>query len=575
MRTEYPNPQFQRDNYQVLNGEWDFAFDDDHKIFKAGKLMGDLTEKIQVPFAYQTEASGIFDHAYHPYLVYRKWFSLEENMRDKDVMLKFNAVDFRCVVYLNGTYIGEHVGGYSRFEFDITSSLREENELILYVEDEFDPAQPRGKQYWKEELSRCWYNATSGIYQSVYLEAFHRDRFKRFHMDTDIDRNEVRFDILTEYGIGKEVEIEISYRGVLKKKARVTLDEGDTKFALKLQEEDDIEEIHYWDLNQPNLYDVKARLLDGEEVLDEAKTYFGFREIHTDESGSVFLNHKKLYQRLILDQGYFDKGDLTALDVEDYKKDILLAKAMGFNGARKHQKIEDPYFYYYADQLGFIVWAEIPSAYRFSYEEIRNISQTIGDTIDALYNHPSIITWVPFNESWGIRKALIDKNQQSFVRSMYHLIKSLDSTRLVDSNDGWEQVSETDFIAIHDYESTGDAFPQKYSRERIDTVQPMGRRLMAYGERSESLPVLLTEYGGLSYESEVQEKFFGYHIAKDKEALLEALEHLQKNVYDCAIAGFCYTQLTDVKQETNGLLDKCHKPKFDLERVRKIILNEK
>ncbi len=575
MRNEYPNPQFRRKDYQILNGEWNFDFDDDDILFKNDVPCFDsLTKKINVPFTYQSKASGINDLSYHPIMVYEKHFSLDKNLIGKNVLLKFNAVDFEAHVYLNGFYLGKHIGGYTHFEFDVSKVIKDENNhLIVKVIDKFDPAQPRGKQYWKEEPSRCWYNSNSGIHQSVYLEAFDEDCFSFCHINSDIDNNSVTFELQSKYSLGTQARIEISYKGQQVKKVITSLDEKQTKITIKLQEEDYIDEIHYWEIDNPCLYDVRLLLEKENKVLDEVNTYFGFRKIHVD-NGYIYLNNRKLYQRLILDQGYFYEGDITPISVTQLKEDILIAKKMGFNGARKHQKIEDPYFYYYADQLGFLVWAEIPSAYYFSYQEIHNISNLIFETINQLYNHPSIITWVIFNESWGVRKILLDENQKSFVRGMYYYAKALDNTRLVDSNDGWEQISETDFIAIHDYHPFGDDFIKKYSKDNIDEVQPMGRKLLGYKEKYQNHPLLLTEYGGLSCLSDVQEKFFGYHVSSDKEKLLMNLSNLQKNVYLCPFQGFCYTQLTDVKQETNGLLDINHKPKFDIDVIRRIILNE-
>lgn len=574
LRNEYPRPQFKRTNYQILNGNWGFDFDDKNEFLKKHKPQyKELSKSIEVPFAFQSKLSGINDLGLHEVVWYEKKFDLSADLIGQDVILHFNAVDNEAMVFLNGVYIGEHKGGYTHFSFDVTKAIKKkDNVLVVRVEDRYDPMIPRGKQYWEKEPSRCWYNANTGIWQSVWLEGFKGDYLEKTLITPDIDENKVTFDIETAKGVATDITIEISYKEQLVKKVTTSLDKATTNAIVKLKEADSIDEIHYWRLEDPNLYDVRLTLLKDGVVLDTVDTYFGFRKIHVDEHGNIFLNHQKLYQRLILDQGYFEEGDLTPASVEDLKNDILIAKAMGFNGARKHQKIEDPYFYYYADKLGFLVWAELPSAYYFHYNEVKMISEMAQDVVKQLYNHPSIITWVPFNESWGIRKALYDVKQQNFIRSMYYLIKTIDTSRLVDGNDGWEQVEETDFIAIHDYEPTGDEFPNKYQTENLNYVQPMGRRLMAYGQCSKGKPVILTEYGGLSEARDVKEQFFGYHVASDKEILIKDLAHLQANVAKCKLNGFCYTQLTDVKQETNGLLYANHQPKFDVETIRKIML---
>ena len=574
LRNEYPRPQFKRFEFQSLNGEWNFDFDDDKKIYKSNSFMNlDLSKKIVVPFTYQTKLSGINDLSRHENMVYERLFDLDDSLKGKNIILNFNAVDNVCKVYLNGNYVGEHHEGYTSFKFDVSEYIKDkDNRLVVYVNDNYDPTIPRGKQYWDGNSSRCWYNANSGIWQSVWLEAFNEDYIDVSFITPNIDTNSIKFLIESKYGYADEALIEIYYKEKKVRKLCIDFEGKEANVEVLLRADDYIDELHYWTVDNPNLYDVKLSLLKEGKVLDTVDTYFGFRKVHVDENGDICLNNKKIYQRLILDQGYFDGGDLTPSDVEELRKDILIAKEMGFNGARKHQKIEDPYFYYYADKLGYLVWAEIPSPYNFNHHEVNYMNSLIQNVVKQLYNHPSIITWVPFNESWGVRKALTDYKQKSLIKSAYYLIKSLDESRLVDSNDGWENVSETDFISIHDYSATGDDFEIKYRRDNLNTVQPMGRKLMAYGERYNNHPVLLTEYGGLSMVKEVGENFFGYHIASDEEKLLSDLTHLQENVRKCDFNGFCYTQLTDVKQETNGLLDAKHNPKYDLKAIRKIML---
>lgn len=574
IRNEYPRPQFKRNNYLNLNGEWGFDFDDENKLLINNlPSFKNLNKTINVPFAYQCKASGINDHNFHEILWYEKHFDLSDDLKNKNILLNFNAVDDEVMVFLNDIYIGYHKGGYTAFSFDITPYVKDtNNHLVIRVVDKYDPTNPRGKQYWEKDVSRCWYYPTSGIWQSVWIEAFSKDYIVSSLLTPNIDENTITIETETAYKTASDIKIEISYKGKLVNRTISSIQNNHSLINIKIQEEDYIDEIHYWTIKNPNLYDVKLTLLKDNDILDEVETYFGFRKIHRDSLGNIYLNNKKIYQRLILDQGYFEDSDLTPPSIEALKNDILLSKEMGFNGARKHQKIEDPYFYYYADKLGFLVWAELPSAYNFNHHEIRNITSLAQDVIRQLYNHPSIITWVPFNESWGIRKALTSNKHQSLIRSTYHLIKALDNTRLIDSNDGWEQVSDTDFIAIHDYSPTGDNFHEKYIKENIENVQPMGRRLMAFNEKFLNHPILLTEYGGLSLQKDVKENFFGYHVSQSEEKFLNDLKHLQDNVRKCSFNGFCYTQLTDVKQETNGLLDAYHVPKFKIEEIRKIIL---
>lgn len=576
MREEYPRPSFKRRNYQSLNGEWNFDFDDANEYLVNNKpIYEKLTKKIVVPFTYQTKLSGINDLSLHEIMWYEKTFDLDESLIGKNILLNFNAVDNIAMVFLNDVLVGCHNDGYTAFSFDVTNCIKEKNnKLVVRVFDEFNPTNPRGKQYWEKDVSRCWYNSSSGIWQSVWLESFEENYIKQAFITPNIDNNSVNFNLECAYDVPCDLLIEISYKNQIVKKLCSSIEHKETNITIHLEPYDMIDEIHYWTVENPSLYDVKLSLISKNTIFDDVETYFGFRKIHIDEYGNICLNNKRIYQRLILDQGYFDGGDLTPQTIEDLKKDILLAKEMGFNGARKHQKIEDPYYYYFADKLGFLVWAEMPSSYNFNHKEVELTLSLMQRIVKQLYNHPSIITWVSFNESWGVRKALNDFKQQSLIRGMYHIIKSIDNTRLVDSNDGWEQVEETDLIAIHDYSSTGDDFIEKYQRNNIDFVQPMGRRAMAIKQKSINKPVILTEYGGLSYEAEVQENFYGYYVSDSKEKLISDLTRIQENVRKSGLNGFCYTQLTDVKQETNGLLDSSHNPKYDLKIIRKIILGE-
>lgn len=564
MRNEYPRPSFVRNTFLSLNGERNFDFDDKNEGLKRKFYeSANFSKKINVPFAYQTELSGINIKEQHEILWYERYFDVPDNFKDR-TLINFNAVDKTCMVYLNGQFVGMHDDGYNAFSFDITDFLKKKNNhLVVRVTDENDPTFPRGKQYWEKEPSRCWYYPSSGIWQSVFLESYHYDYLKRVLFTPDIDEGTVAVQVET-LGKASELEMEILFEDKVIKKISKNLDGKYSKFVVSIKPIDYIDELHYWEIKNPNLYDVNFKLKEKGEVCDEVKTYFALRKIHIDEYGNICLNNKKLYQRLVLDQGYWKDGGLTPSSHEEFKKDIELAKEMGFNGARKHQKIEDPYFYYYADKLGFLVWAELPSAYNFNYQEVKEVENTLHDAILALYNHPSIITWVPFNESWGIKKILTNTQQKNFVRGIYYIIKSIDSSRLVDSNDGWEHISDTDIIAIHDYTPFGDQFMEKYKVENLNSVQPMGRKLFAYGEKYKDQPVLLTEYGGFSARYDLNSNFFGYYVCNDKDKVIEQLTNLQKFVNKCNFKGFCYTQLTDVEQETNGLLNANHEPKFDI-----------
>lgn len=393
----------------------------------------------------------------------------------------------------------------------------------------------------------------------------------------EVDKNEIETVItIGEYQKGDCLKIQVRYDGELVKLLCISADSVRTRVVLSLKPEDYIDEIHYWTPESPNLYDVEVYLVRNEQILDKVETYFGMRKVHIDD-GRIMLNNVPYYLKMVLDQGYWKESGLTAPDDDALKQAILYMKAMGFNGVRKHQKIEDPRFYYWADKLGILVWGEVPSAYEFCDKEIRNIVRDFTEFIRRDYNHPSIIAWVPLNESWGVRKMLTDKKQQNFGETLYHMAKAMDESRLVSTNDGWENV-KTDIVGIHDYEDSGDGILDKYRSERMETPEnlfPGRRRLFAYQNEYEKgkQALLMTEYGGIAMVSDTEKgNGWGYNRpVRTREEWMERYRCITTAIMSVPeIAGFCYTQLTDVYQEVNGILDMDHCPKFNLEEIRKI-----
>ena len=312
--------------------------------------------------------------------------------------------------------------------------------------------------------------------------------------------------------------------------------------------------------------------MEDEKILDTVDTYFGFRKIHVDENGDICLNNKKIYQRLILDQGYWPNSGLTPPSVDALRHDIEISKAMGFNGARKHQKFEDPYYYYYADELGLLTWCEMPSSYNFNTDEVAYVTKEWQEIVNTAKKFSSVITYVPINESWGIRKVLNNSEQQNFAKSLYYLTKSIDPSRLVSTNDGWENISDSDLLAIHDYSSLGSELKNKYNVTTYNDTFQTFRRVLANGNPYNGQPVLLSEFGGIMFEKDQKDDNWGYNsAAKSHDEFFNRLEELIDGIRECKFQGFCYTQLTDVQQEVNGLLDYEHNVKVDTERVRKII----
>ena len=372
---DYPRPQFVREQWQNLNGAWDFAFDDANRG-EALRWYRDFPaqrRQIQVPFTYETKSSGIQDESYHPYLWYRRELTAHVPAGNR-MILHFEGSDYLTKVWVNGCYVGCHRGGYARFSFDITDYVTQgSNELVVRVEDTFDLQQPRGKQRWIPENFGCWYVQTSGIWKTVWTEYVPACRLSHVKMTPDLDnaRLELEFEVETCSGLldgDLMVEAEITYRGRPVTRLCTAVSGSLTRASADVAEQcaerfDWL--VHLWTPETPNLYDVTFRLLRGGEILDAVGSYFAMRKISIG-GPNVYLNEKVLYQRLILDQGYWKDSHLTPPSEEALIEDIEKIRAMGYNGLRKHQKIEDERFLYWCDVKGMLVWSEAPAAYRYS-----------------------------------------------------------------------------------------------------------------------------------------------------------------------------------------------------------------
>ncbi|QHE63322.1 glycoside hydrolase family 2 [Rossellomorea vietnamensis] len=586
-RQEYPRPQFVRDNWINLNGTWSFAFDDEgvgsQERWYAHQA-DSFDKEIQVPFAYQTKLSGIEDPSFHDTVWYKREFEVPKEWHGQNIVLHFGAVDYRAWVYVNGQLVGSHEGGHINFLFDITDSLKGGREtIVVKVEDPSeDETIPRGKQFWLEESASIWYTRTSGIWQTVWIEPVSRTRIDKLKWTPDVDNGRVKLDTeLAGNYEGKKLEVEISYKGQRIVEDSILLHESFTSrifdlYNLKIFRTGFHHDGWNWTPENPNLFDVLMTVKDGSQVLDQVRTYFGMRKVHT-ENGMVYLNNKPYYQKLVLDQGYWADGLLTAPSDEDLKKDIELAKEMGFNGCRKHQKTEDPRFLYWADQLGFLVWGECAAAASFNDQAVARLTKEWIEIIERDYNHPSIIAWVPLNESWGIPGVRADHHQQHHSLAMYHLLHSLDGTRLVISNDGWE-LTRTDICAIHNYNHGSEQEREKYEKykeelrmkESILASMPAKRNIYANGFSHQGEPILLTEYGGIGFRIG-EDEGWGYTSVANEEEFINDYQRIMEAVYQSNVLhGYCYTQLTDVEQEINGILTYDRKPKCDLRKIRAI-----
>ena len=564
-RKEYPRPQFRRYNWQSLNGEWEFGFGEKENYDR----------KINVPFSYQWEASGIGDKAVHDTVWYKRTFKIDRENKGKRALLCFNAADYETDVWVNGNHAIKHIGGFTPFKADITQYLKDgENEITVRCIDTLETSVPRGKQSWTGEPFTCFYYPNTGIWGSVWIEFFNEDCIENCSLQSDIDNRRVYGYIETLYSKADEAEIILTFKGKVLKKQKFSLDGKRTNYSISLADNAfDFGELLWW-VDNPNLINVDYVLYKDNKAVDRAHTRIGLRKISI-ENGKICLNGRPLYQRLILDQGYWNESGLTPPSAEALKKDIELSKAMGFNGARKHQKLEDPYYYYYAEELGFLVWAEMPSAYTFCDKEVKAITQEWQEIVNAAKNFTSVIAYVPLNESWGTREIKTNKEQQNFTRSLYYLTKSIDDTRIISTNDGFETIEESDILGIHDYDiKNAEEFSVKYNGN-YDGMYPQGWALFADGHKYKGQPVLLTEFGGIAFVSEQKGEAWGYgNGAKNAEELLERLEQLINGIAQTEFQGYCYTQLTDVQQEVNGLLYADRTPKVDLNNLKNVFGNK-
>lgn len=576
-RAEYPRPQFKRKDWMNLNGDWEFDYDDGRIGFNEKWHKGEntLSKHIQVPFAFQSKLSGIGENDFHDFVWYKRKVSIPDHWSGKRVLLHFGAVDYIAKVWVNGEWVVTHEGGHTPFYADITDTLvLGENTVVVQVEDfSTDMSLPRGKQYWKPQSAQIFYTRTTGIWQTVWMEAVDSTYLEKVQLTPNIDKGEIEIRSFIK-GQRKQdnvqLRVSISFKGNLVSEDTYGLKEKEEIRSLILQDYEQFRRCHLWSPEDPNLYDVQLTLIKDGNVVDEVLSYFGMRKVSI-ENGKLMLNNKEYYMRLVLDQGYFPDGNLTPPTDEAIKKDVELTKEMGFNGARKHQKIEDPRYMYWCDQLGLLVWGEAANAYQYSKEYVRRFTAEWQEAIDRDYNHPCIVAWVPLNESWGVVNIKADVFQQQHALAMYHLTKSLDSTRPVVSNDGWEHM-KTDLATIHDYESDQEVLEERYCtvEKALNGRRSHGKAVFVGGMEYEGQPILVSEFGGIAFKKSDWEGW-GYSGAENDEDFINRLKAVvEPLLHTPALQGFCYTQLTDVEQEINGLLTYDRTPKIPLEQIKAI-----
>ncbi|KAH8171024.1 glycosyl hydrolases family 2, sugar binding domain-containing protein [Sarocladium implicatum] len=665
----YPRPDFERSalRWQSLNGPWDFIFDDEDVVTLSGSdssdgasaeadsimrgIVGEAgtlikenilsrskgtkneKRKIEVPYVFQSPASGINDRGVHEVLWYERSITdlrtEEEKKAGHRVLARFGAVDYLAKVWVNGQFLGEHRGGHVPFDLDITDALdtgapqEGAHRLTLRVYDSaYDLTQPRGKQYWNAKPESIFYTPSGGIWQNVWLEVVPAARLADSSGGTVIRSNGIESGKLFSKVavVGRRaaqklsVQMEASFAGVsVAKSEAVALpkekDVAEIQLNMKLSEQqrkalpvaaldsaplsDDNcwrDGVALWSPEHPQLYDLTIHLLDSAgKTIDEVKTFTGMRSLNwTSGDGTWRLNGKPYFQALCLDQGYWPETFMTPPSADALRTDIELAKAMGFNGCRKHQKVEDPAFYYWANKLGYLVWAEMANAYQFSPEYVERFDHEWVESMKLAINHPSVVTWTPVNESWGYTSLKDNMEQRNHIRSLYYVTKTLDPTRSINDNCGWEHVL-TDLTTYHDY-SDGPELAKTSASLQLITDKKAGRDMFLERLTKEEpeiahrrgAPVMCTEFGGVNIAPPAAASAssgadggaaeWGYTTAKDAGDLLQRFEKLIHAVtrggYCCA---FVYTQLTDIEQETNGLYSFNREAKMDPAKVKAVI----
>jgi beta-galactosidase/beta-glucuronidase len=522
-----------------LNGEWEFGSGESRKF----------DQRIMVPFAPQSQLSGIREWEPADVVWYRRRFDAPRADR---LVMHFGAVDYRAAVWVNGELVTRHEGGHTPFSADITRAVKEhDNEVVVRAEDPLDDASlPRGKQR-SAEMHGLWHYAnTTGIWQTVWLEPLPHHAIELLRVKPDFDAREVEFEVDGEGR--KHVIVTVEGRPV----GDWTGDGTKGRIAL--------EEFHEWTPEDPNLYVLQARLES-----DHVATHFGMRKVETKD-GRFLLNGRPYIQRLILDQGYFPGGLLTAGTDDELRRDIELAKAMGFNGARKHQKIEDPRWHHWADVLGFLAWGEMPNFHKHSSEAEARFEVEWRERVQRDRDRPSVIAWVPINESMGLMNVEPGAMARLITR-LYQLTHRLDGQRLVMSNDGWQHTT-SDLCTLHDY-APASILRTRYAN--LESALAPGDReqppyLPGFAYRGE--PVVLSEFGGLS----ISGGDMGYQRVGDAGELLKTYrEMVEALMQPGPVQGFGYTQLTDIEQEQNGLLTFERQPKVDPEQLREVTVTPK
>lgn len=555
-RNEHPNPGFKREKYEILNGEWDFEFDFGNSGEAKGFYKDDVafSKKINVPFCPESKLSGVEYKDFISAVWYKRSFEITKEQLNNRIFIIFGAVDFHAVVYVNGEKAGEHFGGYTSFEVEATKFVKcGKNTLTVLAEDDVRSfLQARGKQSEEYFSHGCDYTRTTGIWQTVYLEERPKNYIKSVKYYPNVSDGSITVTASLEgkgsFGVRAFWEDrETGFSACETTGQTVTL-------TVKLSEK------HMWEVGKGGLYSLRLTFCD-----DVVTSYAGLREVSL-ENGAFLINGKPVFQRLVLDQGFYPDGIYTAPSKEALKNDIILSMKAGFNGARLHQKIFEPLFLHYADELGYIVWGEHGNwgLDWTRFESLRYFLSEIEEEVNRDFNHPALIGWCPYNETWDRHGCEQDDDT---LRIVYRTVKNIDSTRPCIDTSGNFHV-ETDIFDVHDYEQEPKIFKEHY-----DMLVTENKLFDNHEKRQtwKGEPVFMSEYGGIKLDLLTdscdgdRSKSWGYgNSARSLEEFYERYEGLTAALLDNPkMLGFCYTQLTDIEQEQNGIYNYDRTSKFD------------
>lgn len=556
-RPEYPNPQAQRSEWMNLNGQWQFAETDN--MTDQGYL-GDAPypDKIIVPFCRESKLSGLARTGFIKNVWYRRTFDLPKTWKSPRTLLHIGACDYETSVWLNGKLLGKHVGGSEPITFEITKQLQPgRNTVIVHAfDDTRGGLQPTGKQAHELNSSGCMYTRTTGIWQTVWLEGIGSSYIKDFHIESDAANSRVLIQTDIEGPCDGLTLRAVAYAGTkVVATAQAPADWRNGRLALNLAEK------HLWSPEKPFLYDLKLTLVRDGKTADTVASYFGLRSVSID--GTVIkINGKPVFQRLILDQGFYPEGVWTAPTDTALRHDIEMSQAAGYNGARLHQKVFEPRYLYWADKMGYLVWGEFCS-WGANYGDPRINLPFVNEWTEIVRrdrNHPSIIGWCPLNETGG--------SSGELQNTLVAITRGMDPSRpILDTSGYTHSLSDPEVLDNHDYDQNPESLKMRYN----DNFGPNEVLPARYGgvERGGNVPFMVSEFGGIGW---TVAGGWGYGVGpKSKDEFYARYKGLVDALLDSPYQfGFCYTQLTDVEQEQNGLYTYQRQPKFDVKRLHDI-----